>query len=148
VSLNSFRIESFARGTLVDRLVLVSYLRRDGEVHQYSVDAAARNYLLFYDELLEWIIDRINNQMCEDKWEEVFPQLVKSDYPTSMFIALGAGEYTEWGAANFLQPKDECLVVVYDEVLHPKGPCDEVVASLFRDDEAPDGIVYVHQTFI
>ena len=39
----------------------------------------------------------------------------KSEYPTSIWVALGAGEYTEWGQKNFLQPGDESLVIIYDE---------------------------------
>mmetsp|Transcript_14109 Transcript_14109/g.40653 ORF Transcript_14109/g.40653 Transcript_14109/m.40653 type:complete len:399 (-) Transcript_14109:18-1214(-) len=150
ISLRSFRVDSISRGSLVDKLVLSSYIKRGEEVHKYSVDAPARTYLMFYDELLEWIVDRINNQQNTDKWEEVFPELVASDYPTSMWIALGAGEYTEWGAANYLQPRDESLVVLYNEDAFPAGPDDSLVKDLFDERDTPgfQGLIPLHQTFV
>lgn len=148
ISLQSFRVNSISPGSLVDQLVLVSFIKRAGIVHQYSINAPARSYLMFHDALLDWIVGRINTQKHEDKWEEIFPQLVASDYPTSMWIALGAGEYTDWGSANFLQPKDECLVVVYDEQYFPDGPCDATVQDLFFEKDAAKGIIALHQTFV
>ena len=59
---------ALAPGSLVDSLVMVSYVLRAGECHKYSVDAPARNYTMFHEPLLEWIVERINNQRCEDKW--------------------------------------------------------------------------------
>eukprot|EP00928_Gymnodinium_smaydae_P015575 TRINITY_DN15768_c0_g2_i1.p1 TRINITY_DN15768_c0_g2~~TRINITY_DN15768_c0_g2_i1.p1 ORF type:complete len:416 (-),score=57.72 TRINITY_DN15768_c0_g2_i1:85-1332(-) len=148
ISLRSFRVDSISKGSMVDSLVLASYIQRGGQVYKYSVDAPARNYLMFHDELLDWIVDRINNQENTGKWMEIFKDLVKSDYPTSMWIALGAGEYTDWGASNFLQPKDECLVIVYDETRFPTGPSEEQVSRMLDDGIAPEGIIALHQTFV
>lgn len=148
ISLRSFRVNSISRGTFVDQLSLASYIKRGDEIHKYSVDAPARSYLLFYEELLDWIVDRINNQKDFGKFEQIFPQFVKSDYPNSVWIALGAGEYTEWGETNFLQPGDESLVMVYDEKLFPQGPNEDTVNLLFDEMTTPDGIVALHQTIV
>lgn len=148
ISLRSFRVNSLSPGTFVDHLVLVSYINRGGNIEQYSVAAPARNYLLFHEPLLRWIMDSINYQKNEGNWEEIFQQLVASDYPTSMWIALGAGEYTEWGQTNFLEAKDECVVMIYDEQVFPNAPGLEVVSTLFNDSAAPPGIIALHQTFV
>jgi len=148
ISLRSFPVDSFAPGGLLDRLVLVSYLRRGTETYQYSVSAPARSYLLFHEPLLAWIVDRVNSQGDVDKWEPIFPQLVASGYPTSMWIALGAGEYTDWGAQNYVQQGDETLVLLYDEEFFPGGLDGGLVAGLFKDGDSPDGMVALHQTFI
>lgn len=148
ISLRSFRIHSMAPGTLVDNLVLVSYIKRGDTVHQYSVDAPAKNYLMFHEPLLEWIVERINNQKTEDKWEAIFPEMAASDYPTSMWIAVGAGEYTDWGATNYLQPKDECLVLVYNEKAYPSGPDMDSIHQMFEERNPPDEIIALHQTFV
>lgn len=148
ISLRSFRVKSISQGSYVDQLCLASYIMRDGEVIQYSVPAPARNYLLFHDALLDWVVACINTQQDTDKWEEIFPQLVESDYPVSMWIALGAGEYTDWGSQNYLQPKDETLVMVYDEQVFPNGPSEEVIVSQFQDLDAPAGLIALHQTFV
>eukprot|EP00434_Breviolum_minutum_P018664 symbB.v1.2.016467.t2/scaffold1252.1/size200744/15 len=147
ISLRSFRINSISKGSYVDQLCLASYIKRGEDTFQYSVPAPARNYLLFHDALLDWIVDSINTQQDTDKWEEIFPLLVESDYPVSMWIALGAGEYTDWGSTNYLQPKDQSLVMVYDEEIFPNGPDEELVEKLFEEGDAPRGIIALHQTF-
>ncbi|CAE7213558.1 CHR23 [Symbiodinium necroappetens] len=148
ISLRSFPVDGFGPGTFVDFLALVSYMKRDGEVFQYSVKAPVRNYLLFHEPLLEWIVEQINGQKDTDKWEEIFPQLAASDFPTSSWIALGAGEYTDYGATHFLQPLDEVVVVVYDERVMPDGPGMAQVLEMFEDTPAPAGSVMLHQTFV
>merc|ERR1712232_542687 len=131
-----------------DNLAIVSYLRRGGTTHQYSVAAPCRNYLCFHEELLDWIVKSINEQGDKDKWEPIFPALVDSEYPTSTWIACGAGEYTEWGAKNFIQPLDECTIIIYDETVFPGGPSMEVVNNSFDDKPAPEGMIDLHQTFL
>lgn len=148
ISLRSFPIDSFSPGSFVDDLALVSYMKRGGEIHQYSVNAPARNYLLFHEPLLEWIVEQINEQKDNDKWEEIFPSLVHAEYPTSSWIALGAGEYTDYGASHFLQPLDEVVIVVYNEKTLPDGVSRNQVDDMFEDGCAPDGSVYLHQTFV
>lgn len=148
ISLRSFRIDSLSKGSYVDQLCLASYIRRGSEVHEYSIPAPARNYLLFHEPLLDWIVDRINNQEDSAAWEEMFPMLEQCDYPTSVWIALGAGEYTEWGENHFLQPMDESVVVVYDEKLHPNGVSKELVTEMFDDHSVPKGIIALHQVLV
>ena len=115
-------IDSFAPGTLVDRLVMVSYVMRDGVVEKYSRDAPARNYMMFHEPLLAWIVDRINNQRNEDKWDDVGELVRAAGYPPHAWIALGAGTYTAWGEKNYLRPRDEAVVIVYDDAKFPNGP--------------------------
>ena len=64
ISSRVIEVDSFAPGTLVDRLVMVSYVMRDGLVEKYSRDAPARNYTMFHEPLLAWIVDRINTQQA------------------------------------------------------------------------------------
>lgn len=148
ISLHSFSVDSFSPGTLVDRLVLTSFVKRGAQIQQYSQTAPARTYLLFFEPLLEWIVDRMNNQGDEGKWESISEQVEKAGYPTHAWIALGAGEYTPWGEVNYLQPADEALVIIYDEQVMPSGPDPELVATLFEDKDTPAGMIALHQTFV
>eukprot|EP00928_Gymnodinium_smaydae_P013751 TRINITY_DN14992_c0_g1_i3.p1 TRINITY_DN14992_c0_g1~~TRINITY_DN14992_c0_g1_i3.p1 ORF type:complete len:370 (+),score=46.86 TRINITY_DN14992_c0_g1_i3:38-1147(+) len=93
ISLRSFPVDSIAKGTFVDNLVIISYLKREGTIYQYSVAAPCRNYLCFHDELLDWIVKSINEQSDTDKWEPIFPELRHCDYPSSTWIACGAGSH-------------------------------------------------------
>jgi len=61
--------------------------------------------------------------------------LQAANYPSSMWIALGAGEYTNWGEKNYILPKDETVVIVFDEaILGKEGPSREIVEAIFNDD--------------
>lgn len=148
ISLQSIKVDSFAPGTLVDRLVLVSYVKRDQEIHKYSINANARTYLMFYEPLLNWIVDKLNNQQDADKWENMAQLISKAGYPDRMWIALGAGGYTEWGEKNFLLPRDETVVMIYNEQTFPDGPSNDEVRSMFEDAPAPAGVIALHQTFV
>lgn len=147
ISIRTLEIDGFSRGSVVDHLAIISYVKRDGEIHLYSENAPVRNYLMFYDELLDWIIERMNNQLDDASFEPVFPLMVDADYPTSAWIALGAGMYTEWGATNYIQKGDEAVIMVYDERDHPNSPAIEIVEGQFEDRPAPKSIVCLHQTF-
>jgi len=146
ISPQHFKVIRFSPGAFVDRLVLVSYIKRDGEIYKYSVNCPARNYLTFHEPLLDWITERLNHQQNDGKWDNVLP-LMLAERPTSAWIALGAGEYTEWGEVNFLQPKDEAVVCLYDEEQYASGPGEEEILEMFNDRELL-GMVYLHQTFV
>lgn len=94
ISLRHIEIDSFAPGSFVDRLVMVSYVMRDGVLHKYSQDAPARNYTMFHEPLLEWIVERMNHQRSEDKWDDIADMLHAADYPSQAWIALGRGIHT------------------------------------------------------
>ena len=158
ISLDSFVLETpseFTKSGSVSNLGLTSYVKRDGEIFQYTETVPGRNYLLFYEPLLEWIVEQLNHQQCVDKWENMHDLLQAANYPSSMWIALGAGEYTQWGEKNYIQPKDETVVIVFDEAILGKGgPSLELVESIFNDEAvAPEksgskAMVYLHQTFV
>lgn len=151
ISVKNFKITSFEKGSFVDQLVLCSFVKRGNEIFGYSVPAPSRNYLMFNQPLLDWVVDRMNVQSTEGKWENVAELLRISDYPNSVWIALGAGEYTEWAQTNYIQPGDECVVCVYDEHVYPGGLPDALVGGIFEDaylDEPLSGLLSLHQTFV
>ncbi|CAD7964075.1 unnamed protein product [Amoebophrya sp. A25] len=154
ISLNSFRLQDpdkdFSPEGLAQRLVLVSYVKRGSQIHLYTHPAPARNYLLYYKPLLAWITEQMNFQGDQDKWEDVNELLEASEYPMSCWIALGAGEYTEWGQKNFMRPQDEAVVIVYDEEFFPAGPSEMKIRQLFDDYGHVEvrGLVALHQTFV
>jgi hypothetical protein len=97
-------------------LRLASFLRRDGESHAYGVDSAVSAYSYYGSQLLEWIVDRMNNQPDApgSPLESVAALLAASNRPARALIGIGATRYTEFGASNFLRAGDESVVVVYD----------------------------------
>ena len=131
ISLDSFILDKpseFTEGGCVSHLGLTSYIKRDGQIRQYTETVTGKNYLLFYEPLLEWICDQLNYQQSLDTWENMADLLEAANYPSSMWIALGASEFTKWGQKNYILPKDETVAIVFDKAVYGKdGPSLQVV---------------------
>ena len=112
---NQLKIDKFEKGGIMDRYRIASFLVRDGVAHPYGEDSAVRDYSYFYDKLLNWCIDKINNQPNEGPAEEIGKYLNAASCPRTIMISVGATRYTEYGEHNFLQSGDRSVVVVYPE---------------------------------
>lgn len=117
---------------------LACFLRRDGAVHAYGLDSALPDYSYYGDQLLEWIVDRLNHQTGSDDTplEPVGTYLRAADNPPFVLVGIGATRYTELGESTFLQPGDEAIVVVYDGAeTSPEAVADAVAAG--TEDDLP-----------
>ncbi len=127
---------------------LASFLRRDGEAHAYGVDSPLAGYSFYGTELLEWTVDRLNEQRGADgtPLEDVGALLRAAGHPDTVLIGIGATRYTQFGAGTFLRAGDESIVVVYDSaVLSPEALVTAVA------DGAPDtlaGASVLRQTVV
>jgi hypothetical protein len=133
------------------RLVLASYVKRDGTINEYTVSAPARNYMSYFERLLEWTANQINNQKTgpSDNWENVHEILDASEYPEYVWLALGAGEYTEWGQQNYIEPGDETAIILYDEKKYPEGLTEAVIEKVFVEQGIGiEGMACLHQVFV
>jgi len=63
----------------MDRYHLCSYLRRDGVLHPYGVDAPLRGYSYFYGKLKNWLIDKMNHQKDFGPLENIYGHLKSFD---------------------------------------------------------------------
>lgn len=131
------RIDRFEQGGIMDRYRIASFLVRDGVAHAYGEDSAVRDYSYFYQKLLDWCLDRINNQLCEGPAEKIGDYLKEAGYPGEIMISVGATRYTEFGEHNFLQDGDRCLVVVYPEDVYSP---EEIAKRAQRDNLEEDDI--------
>ena len=84
-------IDTLSVGGPLDRYRLVSFLVRDGVLHDYGEDSPLPGYGLFHDELLEWIADRLNTQADHGPLEHLAGLL--TDQPTRAVFG-GATTYT------------------------------------------------------
>ena len=92
---NQLKIDKFEKGGIMDRYRIASFLVRDGVAHPYGEDSAVRDYSYFYDKLLNWCIDKINNQPNEGPAEEIGKYLNAASCPRTIMISVGATRYTE-----------------------------------------------------
>ncbi|MDU0888284.1 MAG: DUF5718 family protein, partial [Haemophilus parainfluenzae] len=80
----------------------------------YGIDSPAIGYSYFHQQLLDWIVDRMNNQPDEGPMNHIASLLEQANYPKQAIISIGATRYTEFGETHFLQPNDLSIVAVYD----------------------------------
>jgi len=107
-------IDSFNEGGVMDNYHLCSFVKRDGIVHPYGVDAPLLGYSYFYTRLKNWLIDKMNTQKDFGPLEDIAMHLKNSVYPKQALISIGATAYAEFGEHNYLQSGDEVYVIAYD----------------------------------
>ena len=107
-------IDKFSEGGIMDHYHLCSFLKRDGRLHEYGVDAPLLGYSYFYKTLTDWLIEKINTQKDFGPLEDIYKHLVACQYPTEALIAIGATAYAEFGEKNYIKSDDEIYVVTYD----------------------------------
>ncbi len=107
-------IDKFEEGGVMDNFHLCSFVKRDGVLHPYGVDAPLLGYSYFYAKLKNWLIEKMNEQKDFGPLENISDHLKDSNYPKEAIVSIGATAYAEFGEKNYLQSGDEVFVVVYD----------------------------------
>ena len=107
-------IDKFEEGGVMDNYHLCSFVRRDGVLHPYGVDAPLLGYSYFYTKLKTWLIDKMNTQQDFGPLEDIAMHLKDCNYPSQALISIGATAYAEFGEHNYLQSGDEVYVMAYD----------------------------------
>jgi hypothetical protein len=106
-------IDKFEEGGVMDRYHLCSYVRRDGVLHPYGVDAPLPGYSYFYGKLKGWLIEKMNTQEDFGPLESICEHLKACGYPSQALISIGATAYAEFGEKSYLQSGDEIYVIAY-----------------------------------
>jgi hypothetical protein len=106
-------VDKFKEGGVMDRYHLCSYVRRDGVLHPYGVDAPLPGYSYFYGKLKGWLIEKMNSQEDFGPLEDISAHLKACGYPSQALISIGATAYAEFGEKNYLQSGDEIYVIAY-----------------------------------
>ena len=107
-------IDKFEEGGIMDRYHLCSFVKRNGVLHPYGVDAPLLGYSYFYGKLKTWLIDKMNTQEDFGPLENISEHLKDCHYPKQALISIGATAYAEFGENNYLKSDDEIYVIAYD----------------------------------
>ena len=107
-------IDKFETGGIMDNYHLCSFVKRDGIMHPYGVDAPLLGYSYFYQKLTQWLIEKMNNQKDFGPLEDIASKLKNCNYPSEAVVSIGATAYTEFGEKNYLKKGDEIYVIVYN----------------------------------
>ena len=128
---NLIKIDSFSEQGNINNYRIASFLvRKSGDsfvAYDYGEDSAIRDYSYIYDTLLDWIIEKLNNQKDEGPAENVASYLLEAGRPSQIIVSIGATRYTSFGEANFLREGDYSLVILYPEGKYTK---EEIVIMM------------------
>ena len=133
---NLIPLDSFTKGCLLDKYRIASFLIRNGIVHPYGEDSAVRDYSYIYEKLINWMLDKFNNQENDGPAEDIHSYLLESNKPSQIMVSIGATRYTDWGEHNFLQNEDEAVVVVYPEDKYSKEDIINIVSKKNTSDSS------------
>jgi hypothetical protein len=111
---NWIPIDRFEEGGVMDNYHLCSFVKREGVLYPYGVDAPLLGYSYFYIKLKTWLIDKMNTQEDFGPLENIAEHLKATQYPKQALISIGATAYAEFGENNYLQSGDEVYVIAYD----------------------------------
>ena len=136
ISANLLPLSSFKERSVIDHFLLASFHKRNGETNAYGVDSWAKDYSYFHQQLLDWIVNRMNNQPDEGPMNHIAPLIEAAGFPEQTIISIGATRYTPFGETHFLQPGDISIVVVYDGEKYQPEQIEEMV----RVEQFPDDI--------
>jgi len=108
-------IDKFEEGGVMDNYHLCSFVKREGVLHPYGVDAPLLGYSYFYTKLKTWLIEKMNKQKDFGPLEDIAMHLKACGYPKQTLISIGATAYADFGEHNYLQSGDEVYVMAYDK---------------------------------
>ena len=140
------KIDSFSEQGNINNYRIASFLvRKSGDsfvAYDYGEDSAIRDYSYIYDTLLDWIIEKLNNQKDEGPAENVASYLLEAGKPSQIIVSIGATRYTSFGEENFLREGDYSLVILYPEGKYTK---EEIKAIALKEDCDYDDISILRQ---
>jgi hypothetical protein len=142
ISSQLLSIDTFEQGGTMDSYRLTGFLKRDGKLYEYGQDSEIKTYSYFYQKLIAWLIDKINNQQDNGPLENIADYLKEANYPQYSAISIGATRYTEFGEKTYLQKADEVFVIVYDENIYKQS---EILTVLESDNRKMQSISILHQ---
>ncbi len=136
------KVDSFQKGGMMDEYRIACYLKRGGKLYAYGIDSAVSSYSYFHGKLLDWIVERINNQVDGGPLENVGELIRECGNPSEAIISIGATRYTEFGESGYLQKHDEVYTVLYPSEVYEKGEMAEMIEGGRFD---ADGLSVLHQ---
>ena len=129
VSSTLIELDHLDEGGVLDRFRIASFHKRGEDVIRYGEDSPVVGYSYFHQKLMNWIIDRMNNQQDAGPAEDISAHLANANYPEQALISIGATRYTEYGETNFLKSGDTSIVVVYDGELYSQEEITRMAQS-------------------
>lgn len=136
LSENLLKIDSFDENGIINNYRIASFLIRQNKAYVYGENSEIKNYSYIYQKLIDWLLDKFNNQIDEGPTEKIYDYLLECEKPNQIMVSIGATRYSEFGETNFLQSGDFSVVALYPENKYSKEQIMQMVLenSHFEDD--------------
>ena len=145
VSSHLLETGNFSTEGNISRYRITSFLLRGKDVFQYGEDSAIRDYSYIYDKLINWMLQKLNDQKDEGPAEDIGSYLRALGQPENILISIGATRYTDYGKTNFLKQGDESLVLLYPE---DKYTPDQIKEMAYKRDFSAEDISALCQKIV
>ena len=142
-SAHAIPLDSFDENSVINDYRIASFLVRDGKVYPYGEDSAVKDYSYIYGKLMNWMLDKFNNQKDEGPAENINAYLNAAGRPERILVSIGATRYTEFGETNFLTYGDHSVVVLYPG---SKYSSDQIEKMVLENDLDHEDISFLDQT--
>lgn len=139
-------IDSFGPGGILDNYRIASYVMRDGQLIEYGTNSAVTSYSYFYEQLINWMIDRLNFQEDAGPLEFMRGWVETAGHPQYALVAVGATAYTDFGSHNFLKVGDRAYVVIYNEKQYGRDQIEDSIKKNQLTHQA--GLCFLNQEII
>lgn len=138
---NLISLNSFTKSSLINDYRIASFLIRDGHCYDYGENSPIRGYSYIYEKLINWLLEKFNNQQNEGPAEDIHNYLLEAGRPQQIMISIGATRYTAWGESNFLQNGDKAVVVVYPESKYTPEKIHQMAANCDFSDSSISALI-------
>jgi hypothetical protein len=139
-------LDRFAPGGVLDHYRIACWLERDGALHGYGVDSAVTSYSYVYERLLDWLVEKLNEQPDEGPLESLARWLDVAGHPKQALISIGATRYTPFGESTYLALGDRAIVAVYDARRYDSEAIRALATS--AEGEAAEGVSMLRQRVV
>ena len=141
LSENLIVLDSFTESGLINEYRIASFLIRDGKCYDYGENSPVRGYSYIYEKLLNWLLEKFNNQKDDGPAEDIHSYLLEAGRPSHIMISIGATRYTTWGETNFLQNGDKTVIMVYPESKYTPEQIKKIAAMGDFSDKSISALV-------
>lgn len=142
---NLIPIDEFSEKGIINDYKIACFLIRDDKIFQYGETSFIKDYSYIYEKLLNWIIEKLNNQIDEGPTENLNSYLNFNDKISKMVFSIGATRYTDFGKTNFLQKNDKSVVVLYP---NEKYSDEEILSVVKNKDFSHKEISLLYQEIV
>lgn len=131
ISDNLIQIDNFSENGIINDYKISCFLIRNNNIYTYGETSFIKDYSYIYKKLIDWIIEKLNNQKDEGPTENLNSYLANKEKPSQILISIGATRYTDFGKSNFLQANDKSVVILYPSSKYT----DEEILSIAKNQD-------------